>query len=140
MKGEGDKTGTPRNKPQGRLPELVGCCGSDDPHPAISVEVRDVDMQHTKDARDTDGSVTVLTPVKGQAGLRTSKCKKVLGTSIHLKCIYTNAHSMGNKQEELEALMQQENYDVVTIPETWWDVSHDWSTPVDGHKLFRRDR
>ena len=54
--------------------------------------------------------------------------------------MYTNAHSMGNKQEELEAVMKQENYDVVGITETWWDVSHDWSEPIDGYKLFRRDR
>ena len=139
MKGEGDKTGTPRYKPQGRILEFLGCCASDDPHPAISVEARDGDMQHNKDARDIDGSVTMVTPVKGQAGFRTSKCKKVLGTSAHLKCMYTNAHSMGNKQEELEAMMKQENYDVMAITETWWDVSHDWSAPVDGYKLFRRD-
>ena len=30
-----------------------------------------------------------------------------------LKCIYTNAHSMGNKQEELEAIVWQANYDLV---------------------------
>ena len=37
---------------------------------------------------------------------------------------YTNACSMGNKQEELEAIVQQENYDVVAIVEAWWDDSH----------------
>ena len=36
-----------------------------------------------------------------------------------LKCIYTNAHSMGNKQEELEAIVQQANYDLIAINETW---------------------
>ena len=61
-------------------------------------------------------------------------------TSAHLKCMYTNEHSMGNKQEELEDMMKQENYDVVALTETWWDVSHDWSVPIDGYKLFRRDR
>ena len=66
--------------------------------------------------------------------------QKSVGTSAHLKCMYTNAHSMGNKQEELEAVMKQENSDVVAITETWWDVSHDWSVPIDGYKLFRRDR
>ena len=54
--------------------------------------------------------------------------------------MYTNAHSMGNKQEELEAMMKQENCDVVAITETWWDVSHDWSAPVEDYKFFRRDR
>ncbi|KAJ7428093.1 mitochondrial fission process protein 1 [Pitangus sulphuratus] len=54
--------------------------------------------------------------------------------------MYTNARSMGNKQEEQEAIMQQESYDVVAITETWWDDSHDWSAAMDGYKLFRRDR
>ncbi|KAJ7420326.1 hypothetical protein BTVI_21858 [Pitangus sulphuratus] len=47
---------------------------------------------------------------------------------------------MGNKQEELEAIVQQESYDVVAITETWWDDSHDWGAAMDGYKLFRRDR
>ncbi|KAJ7411268.1 adaptin ear-binding coat-associated protein 1 [Pitangus sulphuratus] len=54
--------------------------------------------------------------------------------------MYTNARSMGNKQEELEAIVQQESYDVVAIIEKWWDDSHDWSAAMDGYKLFRRDR
>ena len=57
-----------------------------------------------------------------------------------LKCIYTNARSTGNKQEELEAIVSQGNYDLVAITETWWDHSHDWSAVMDGYKLFRRDR
>ena len=57
-----------------------------------------------------------------------------------LKCIYTNARSLGNKQEELEAIVRQGNYDVVTTTETWWDDLHNWSTAMDGYKLFRRDR
>ena len=57
-----------------------------------------------------------------------------------LKCIYTNAHSMGNKREELEAIVRQGNYDVVAITGTWWDDSHNWSAATDGYKLFRRDR
>ncbi|PKU34926.1 mitochondrial fission process protein 1 [Limosa lapponica baueri] len=47
---------------------------------------------------------------------------------------------MGNKQEELEAIVQQESYDVVAVTETWWDDSHDCSAAMDGYKLFRRDR
>ena len=47
---------------------------------------------------------------------------------------------MGNKQEELEAIVQQENYDIAAITETWWDNSHDWSDTMDGYKLFGRDR
>lgn len=36
-----------------------------------------------------------------------------------LKCIYTNACSMGNKQECLEAIVWQANYDLIVITETW---------------------
>ncbi|KAK4820687.1 hypothetical protein QYF61_003607 [Mycteria americana] len=61
-------------------------------------------------------------------------------TTAQLKCLYTNACSMGNKQEELEAIVHQENYDMVAITETWWDDSHNWSVAMDGYKLFRRDR
>jgi len=57
-----------------------------------------------------------------------------------LKCIYINAHSMGNKQEELEAIVQQDSYDLVTTIETWWNDSRDWNAATDGYKLFRRDR
>ncbi|KAK4828709.1 LOW QUALITY PROTEIN: hypothetical protein QYF61_000547 [Mycteria americana] len=60
--------------------------------------------------------------------------------AAQLKCIYTNARSMGNKQEELEAIVQRENYDIVAITETWWDDSHNWSAAMDGYKRFRRDR
>ncbi|KAJ7425574.1 hypothetical protein BTVI_02487 [Pitangus sulphuratus] len=61
-------------------------------------------------------------------------------SAAQLKCVYTNARSMGNKQEELEAIMQQESCAVITISETWWDDLHDWSAAMDGCKLFRRDR
>ncbi|PKU36576.1 mitochondrial fission process protein 1 [Limosa lapponica baueri] len=47
---------------------------------------------------------------------------------------------MGNKQEELEAIVRHESYDVVAITETWWDKSNDWSAAMEGYKLFRRDR
>ena len=57
-----------------------------------------------------------------------------------LKCVYTNAHSMSNKQEELEAIVRQAIYDLVAITETWWDHFHDWSAAMDGYKLFRKDR
>ncbi|KAF4788920.1 hypothetical protein TURU_157360 [Turdus rufiventris] len=54
--------------------------------------------------------------------------------------MYTTAHSTGNKQEELEAVVQQQSCDVVAIAVMWWDDSHSWSTALDGYKLFRRDR
>lgn len=47
---------------------------------------------------------------------------------------------MGNKQVELETIVQQDGYDIVAITEIWWDGSHEWSTAIDGYKLFRRNR
>lgn len=47
---------------------------------------------------------------------------------------------MGNKRQELEATMLLEGYKLVTITETWWDGSHDWSVVINGYRLFRRDR
>lgn len=57
-----------------------------------------------------------------------------------LKHIYTSAHSMNNKQENLEAIMQKENYDLVTITEAQWNHSHDQSAATKGYQLFWRDR
>ncbi|KAK4832250.1 hypothetical protein QYF61_021602 [Mycteria americana] len=47
---------------------------------------------------------------------------------------------MGNKQQELEAIVQQEKCDIVAVTETWWDDSCNWSAAMDGYKLFRRQR
>jgi len=59
--------------------------------------------------------------------------------TAQLKCVYTNARSIGNKQEELEAIIQQDGYDLVAITETWWDSSHDWHAVMDGYRTFRKD-
>ena len=47
---------------------------------------------------------------------------------------------MGNKQEELELLVQQSKYDPVGITETWWDESHDWNGLITGYNLYRRNK
>ncbi|PKU46094.1 mitochondrial fission process protein 1 [Limosa lapponica baueri] len=63
-----------------------------------------------------------------------------LKSGAQLKCIYANARSMGNKQDELEAIVWQDSYDVVTFTETWWDEGHDWNAAMNGYKLLRRNR
>ena len=56
-------------------------------------------------------------PARGEPG------GAIMGLKVRreaqLKCVYTNAHSMGNKQEELETIVQQASYDLVAITETW---------------------
>jgi len=47
---------------------------------------------------------------------------------------------MSNKWEEVEAIVQQDSYDLVTTTEMCWDDSHDGSAAMDGYKLCRRDR
>ncbi|GAB0186493.1 hypothetical protein GRJ2_001114600 [Grus japonensis] len=56
------------------------------------------------------------------------------------QCFCTNARSMRNKQEELEALALSQCYDIIGISETWWEESCDWCAVMDGYRLFRRDR
>jgi len=63
-----------------------------------------------------------------------------LRLTAQLKCVYTNTCSMGNKQEELEAIIQQDSYNLVETTETWLDNSHDWHAVMDGYRLFRKDR
>ena len=62
------------------------------------------------------------------------------GSGAYLKCLYTSAHSMRNKQDELEALVHSQSHVVIGISETWWNVSHDWSAGMEGYRLVRRDR
>lgn len=47
---------------------------------------------------------------------------------------------MGIKQEELKALVQQENDAILAILETWWNDLHNWSAAVDCHKPFTKKR
>jgi len=37
---------------------------------------------------------------------------------------------MLNKQEEMETVVQLENYDQMAITEKWWDESHNWTMTV----------
>lgn len=37
--------------------------------------------------------------------------------TAQLKCTYTSAHGLGNKQEEMESTVQQENYFIFAITE-----------------------
>ncbi|PKU34846.1 nipped-b-like protein [Limosa lapponica baueri] len=118
----------------------VGWDASEVPWSADSVKAGNGDPCSGRDVRVIDGLETMAAPGNGQVGVKASPPKKVTGPVAHLKCFCTNACSMGNKQEELEAIVQLENYDVVAIAEMWWDDSHDWSAALDGYKPFRRDR
>ena len=73
-------------------------------------------------------------------GITEDSSKKAMRPIAKLKCLYTNACSIGNKQEEPETVAQLENYDLTAITETWSDESHNWNTLTEDYRLFRRDR
>lgn len=64
----------------------------------------------------------------------------VLLQRAHLICLYTNASSMKNKQDKLEASALSQSYDVSGISEIWQDKTHSWSAGMEGYQKFRKDR
>jgi len=66
---------------------------------------------------------TSVKHLKGNQGCSTVKVARL---TARMNCLYMNARSMGNKQEELEATVLIESYDLLAITENWWDKSHDY--------------
>ena len=97
------------------------------------------------DNREAHGNAVTLGGGKGKpqtcpGGIREGSSEKAMRPIAKLKCLYTNARSMGNKWEELETVAQFGKYDLIAITETWWDESHDWNTLIEDYRFFRRDR
>ena len=95
--------------------------------------------------REARGNAVTLGGGKGKpqtcpGGIREGSSEKAMRPVAKLKCLYTNARSMGNKQEELETVVQLGKYDLIAIMETWWDESHNWNTLIEDYRLFVRDR
>lgn len=61
---------------------------------------------------------------------------KTMKLRAQMKSLYTNSYRMGNKQEELETVVQTENYDVLAIMEMWCDESHNSNTAIPGIQVF----
>ena len=53
-----------------------------------------------------------------------------------LKCLYTNAHSMGHKQGELEICVWSQGHDLIAVTQTWWESSCDCSAAMEGCVLL----
>lgn len=101
---------------------------------------------HLKSYRNKPGSPEVIearreAPVKYLKGIKWCSSQKVLWLPAQLKSPYTNAHSMGTKQEQLKATVLLESYGLVALTETWWgEKLGDGSVIIHGYRLFRRDR
>ena len=97
------------------------------------------------DDRGAHGNSVTLEGGKGKpqtclGGIREGSSEEATRPVVKLKCLYTSVHSMGNKQEELEAVVQLGKCYLIAITETWWDESHDWNALTEDYRLFRRDR
>ena len=113
--GGGGVTGVTRTQPVGNVPVLVGeGCASKIPQSCVLVKEEDNSPFCRKNTRVGVRLVAVETPEYRHEGIRTIATQK----EAQLRYFYTNAHSMGNKQEELEAIVQSESYDRVIITET----------------------
>ena len=126
------------------MPRLVGQGASEDPQP-VALRRAGYIGAHLESYGDEPGAPEVIgasreTPVQYLKGVQVCSSKKVTRPTAQLKCFYTNARSTGNKQEELEATVLLECYDLVAIPETWWGECHDWRAAINGSRLFRRER
>jgi len=110
-------------------PKLEGRDKSKIPQP-VALRCANYTALHWKSYRYEPGALEVIganreTPEKYLKGMKGVSFKKVSRLAVQLKCLYNNAHSMGNKQEELEATVLLESYDLVAVTETWWDECHD---------------
>jgi len=111
MKGSGGETRVTRKEPVCNVPVLVGGgCASKVPQSSV-LEKEDDAPFCRKNTRVGVRLFSMETPMYGQESIRASSTQKV----AQLRCVYTNAYSMGNKKEELEAIACSENYDIVAI-------------------------
>lgn len=62
-------------------------------------------------------------------------------SNSEVKCIYFNARSIGNKRDELELIIMEEDLDIIGISETWLnDKISDEEFSIKGYTFFRKDR
>ena len=76
--------------------------------------------------REARGNTVTVGGGKGKpqtcpGGIREGSSEKAVRPMAKLKRLYINVCSMGNKQEELETVVQLGKYELMAIMETWWD-------------------
>ncbi|GAB0189953.1 nucleobindin-2 [Grus japonensis] len=143
-KGEGDNIRLASNMLWDDVPRLEGRGTGEGPRPTAERRAGCTtarskprgDEPQTPDATGTNG-VTLGRYIKRIPG---TPANKSASSGAQLKCLYANAWSMGNKQEELEMRVCLQGYDIIGITETWWDSSYDCSVGMEGYRLFRKDR
>ena len=102
------------DKPWDDMPRLEGQGASKGPQP-VALRRAGYTGAHLKSYREEPGAPEVIganreTPVKYLRGIKVCSCKKVTRPAAQLKCLCANAHSMGNKQDELKAIVLLESH------------------------------
>ncbi|GAB0205823.1 hypothetical protein GRJ2_003047900 [Grus japonensis] len=142
--GEGDNIRLACDKLWDDVPGLEGPSAGEGPQPiaqrraghtAACLKPRG-DEPGAPDATGTYGE-TLRRYIKG---IPAAVAHQSASSGAQLKCLYTNAWSMGNEQEDLDTCAYLQGYDLIGIMETWWDGSYDWSVGMEGYRLFRKDR
>lgn len=85
------------------MPVFEGWCSREVLRSAVSVESGDGDQQRHRGVIDVLETTEALE--NNDVEIRTSHPQKMVGSKAQLWCIYTSAHSKGNKQDELEAIV-----------------------------------
>jgi len=101
---------------------LEGWGASKGPKPSAQRHAGDTAAQ-SKSCRDELGAPDLVgankeASVKHLKGKKGCSFVKVAWPTAQMKCLYTNACSMGNKQEKLEGTVLLEIYDLIALPET----------------------
>jgi len=67
--------------------------------------------------------------------IREGYSNEVMQLIAQLKCLYINTYTTDNKQK-LKFTLQLENYDVITIMETWWEKFYNQNTALKGYTFL----
>jgi len=122
VKGEGEHTGPASDKLWGDTTQwLEGWGASTRPQPVSQRSAVDTAAQ-SKSCRNELGTLEAVgankeASVKHSKGNKGGSPVKVTRPTAQMKCLYTNARSMGNKEEELEATVLLESYNLIAFTE-----------------------
>jgi len=123
MKSGGGVTGVIRMELVGNVPVLVGEeRASKISQSCVLVKEKDDSPFCRKNTRVGVRLMAMETREYGHESIRTTVTQK----EAQLRYFYTNAHSVGNKQKELEAIVWLESYDIVNVVEFQGHSLNQW--------------
>ncbi|KAK4817029.1 hypothetical protein QYF61_026035 [Mycteria americana] len=100
----------------------------------------DMSITESREGSGEGSQVSRRAPEEQHKRIPANPASKSASSGAQLKCLYVNAHSTGNKQEELEMCARLEGHDLIGITEMRLDGSYDWSVGMEGYRLFWKGR